>query len=82
MLMHLTYFLAHALCERFPTNDNDMQPPVWLPRNTAALETAPSQSIPLTNQGRSRTHAKTESQAMIRGPVGATITVRVADMAL
>jgi hypothetical protein len=77
MMTDLSFFIAHALCERFPSNDNSFQPPDPLPATPAASDTPSSSSASSPNTGTSRTHAKTDSQATIRGPVDATIMVRV-----
>jgi hypothetical protein len=77
MMTHLSYFFAHALCERFPSNDNRFQaldPQLEIP---AALHPASSQSVSPADQGSSRTHIKTDSQATIRGPTHSTMMVGV-----
>ena len=77
MMKHLSYFLAHGLCQRYPSNDDNVEAPAWPPKNTAALDTASFHSVSLANQGSSRTHAKTDSQATIKAPAHSTMMVRV-----
>ena len=77
MMTHLSYFLAHGICRRYPSNDDDMQAPAWPPEDTAALDTAPFHAVSLANQGSSRTHAKTDSQTTIKAPEQSTVMVRV-----
>jgi hypothetical protein len=78
MMTHLSYFLAHGLCRRYPSNDDDAEVPAWPPKNTTAPDTASSHSVSLAYQGSSRTHAKTESQATIKAPAQSTMMVGVA----
>jgi hypothetical protein len=81
MMTDLSFFFAHALCERFPSNDDSFQPPDPLPATPAlsdAASSSSSSSPSSSNAGTSRTHAKTDSLATIRGPGDATIMVRVA----
>jgi hypothetical protein len=77
MMTHLSYFLAHGLSRRYPSNDNDVEAPAWPPKNTAALDTASFHTVLLANQGSSRTHTKTDSQATIKAPAHSTMMVRV-----
>jgi hypothetical protein len=77
MMTPLSYFLAHALCERFPINDNDFRALDPLPALPAVPDTASSHSASSANKGTSRTHAKTGSQATVKGPVDTAIMVRV-----
>jgi hypothetical protein len=77
-MTHVSYFLAHALCERFPVNDDDFQLPDPLPSIHAASDTpssSSSSSLSASSAGTSRTHARTDSQVTIRGPVNAAMMV-------
>ena len=79
MMTHLSYFIAHALCERFPSTGNSYRLPALLPPgNHAELDAASSSSssVSSANPGASRTHARTDSQATIWGPVNAAVMVR------
>ena len=75
MMMHLSYFLALGLCKRYPFNDIDVKAAA-LPQEIATSNTASSPPASTAKQGTSRTHAKTDSQATIRGPVNTAMMVR------
>ena len=81
MMTHLSYFIAHALCERFPSTGNSYRLPALLPPGNhaelgAASSSSSSSSVSSANPGTSRTHSRTDSQATIRGPVNTAVMVR------
>jgi hypothetical protein len=77
MMTHLSYFIALGLCKRYPFNDKDVIAASPPPGKAANPNTASSSSAPSAKPGTTKTHAKTDSQATIRGPVNATMMVRV-----
>ena len=76
MMIHLSYFIAVGLCKRYPFNNTDVKAASPPPKPTAAPNTALS-SPSSSSAGTVGTHARTDSQATIRGPVDAAMMVRV-----